>query len=95
MSKKVVIISGSPRKNGNSDTLCNQFQRGCQDSGHQVSKITLRDKQIGFCRACYACRKTGECFQKDDAFYIMQEMCEADVIVLATPVYFYSISGQV
>lgn len=95
MSKNVVIISGSPRKEGNSDTLCEEFLKGCQEAGHQVKKITLRDKEIKFCRACYACRKSGVCIQKDDVPAILQEMEAADVIVLATPVYFYSMAGQV
>ncbi len=94
MSKQVVILSASPRKGGNSDTLCDQFRRGCQQAGNQVTKIPLREKQIHFCNACYACRKTGSCVQKDDANAILQAMVEADVIVLATTVYFYSMAGQ-
>lgn len=95
MSKQILIISGSLRQGGNSDTLCDQFQKGCEEVGHSVTKICLRDKQINFCRACYACRKTGVCVQKDDVFNILQQMKDADVIVLATPVYFYSMAGQV
>ena len=95
MNKQVVIISGSPRKGGNSDTLCQEFQKGCEEAGNHVAKINLRDKQISFCTACYACKKLGHCVQKDDAPAIMQEMAKADVIVLATPVYFYSMAGQV
>mgnify|MGYP002565007077 CR=1 FL=1 len=94
MKKQVLIISGSPRKGGNSETLCDELQRGCQEAGHRVQKICLRDKQINFCKACYACRKTGTCVQKDDVSGILQEMASADVIVLATPVYFYSMAGQ-
>ncbi len=95
MGKKVVLISGSLRKGGNSDTLCDAFQRGCQEAGHQAVKLSLRGKTIHFCRACYACRQTGTCCQQDDAAGILQEMVSADVIVLATPVYFYSLAGQV
>ena len=94
MSKKVVIISASPRKGGNSDTLCEEFRRGCEEAGNQVVKISLRDKQINFCKACYYCKKAGECIQKDDIPAILQQMTEADVIVLATPVYFYTMNGQ-
>lgn len=94
MSKKVVIISASPRKGGNSDTLCEEFRRGCEEAGNQVVKISLRDKQINFCKACYYCKKAGECIQKDDVPAILQQMTEADVIVLATPVYFYTMNGQ-
>lgn len=95
MKKQVLIISGSPREGGNSDTLCDEFQRGCQEAGHQVRKVSLQNRKIQFCTACYACKKTGSCIQKDDAVEILQQMTEADVIVLATPVYFYSMAGQV
>lgn len=95
MNKQVVILAGSPRKGGNSDALCEQFRKGCEEAGHSVTKIYLQDKQIHFCKACYACRKTGICVQQDDVFDILQAMCRADVIVLATPVYFYSMAGQV
>lgn len=57
MSKKVVIISASPRKGGNSDTLCEEFRRGCEEAGNQVVKISLRDKQINFCPATTAKRR--------------------------------------
>jgi multimeric flavodoxin WrbA len=66
MSKKVLILSGSPRKGGNSDFLCDAFMKGAQDAGHDVEKIFINDKQIGYCRACYVCRHTHKCFQKDD-----------------------------
>lgn len=93
MSKKVLIIGGSPRKNGNSETLCKQFARGAQESGNIVETCFLSEKKIGFCSACYCCRK-GECPQKDDALEIIPKMLAADVIVLATPVYFYTMSAQ-
>ena len=95
MSKKVLIISGSPRKGGNSDLLCDEFMRGAQDSGHTVDKINLSQKNVGYCRACYYCRiKGGECVIKDDMAEILQSIIDADVIVMASPVYFYSIDAQ-
>ena len=94
MSKKVLILSGSPRKNGNSDYLCDKFMEGAQSAGHDVEKIFVSDKNIGFCRACYACRNTGKCFQKDDMEEILTKILVADVLVLASPVYFYAINGQ-
>ena len=57
MSKKVLIISGSPRKNGNSDILCEQFKKGAEESGNQVEKVFLRQLTINPCVACYGCRK--------------------------------------
>lgn len=94
MQKKVLIISSSPRKNGNSDLLCNQFQEGALVSNNLVNRINLREKQIKFCLGCQACYKTKKCIQKDDMEEIINSMIESDVIVLSTPVYFYSMTGQ-
>ncbi len=95
MSKKVLILSGSPRKGGNSDLLCDEFMRGAQESGNDVEKIFVRDKKIGYCTACYYCRDTGNgCAIKDDMAEILDKMLAADVIVMASPVYFYSIDAQ-
>lgn len=62
--KKVIIISSSPRKNGNSETLAKEFARGAESSNNQVEFISLRDLDLKYCIGCYACHKTGKCFQK-------------------------------
>lgn len=93
--KKVLILSGSPRKGGNSDILCDQFAKGAIDAGNRVEKIRIADKKIGYCHACYYCRSHGgECAVKDDMAEVLQKMIDADVIVLSSPVYFYSIDAQ-
>lgn len=92
--KKVLILSGSPRKNGNSDLLCNEFAKGATEAGHNVEIVRVAEKNIGYCRACYACRGTGVCAIKDDMAELMQKMIDCDVMVLASPVYFYSIDAQ-
>lgn len=93
--KKVLILSGSPRKEGNSDLLCDEFMRGAIESGNQVEKIRVADKIVIPCHACYYCRKSGgKCVITDDMGEILQKMIDADVIVLASPVYFYSIDAQ-
>lgn len=92
--KKVLILSGSPRKGGNSDILCDEFARGAEEAGNAVEKVRVAEKNIGFCRACYACRANGVCVIKDDMAELLQKMIDADVIVLASPVYFYSIDAQ-
>lgn len=92
--KKVLILSGSPRLGGNSDTLCNEFMKGAKEAGHQVEKIFVASKNIGYCKACYACKNSGICAIKDDMAEVLDKMLEADVIVLSSPVYFYSISAQ-
>ena len=95
MSKKVLILSGSPRKGGNSDLLCDEFLRGAIEAGNRVEKIRVAEKKIGFCSACYYCRQSGGlCAKKDDMADILQRLIDADVIVLASPVYFYSIDAQ-
>ena len=93
--KNVLILSGSPRKGGNSDLLCDEFMRGAKENGNQVAKINVADQKISPCRACYFCRDhSGECIYKDDMQKILQAMIDADVLVLASPVYFYSINAQ-
>lgn len=94
MKKKVLILSGSPRKNGNSDILCDQFMKGALESGNEVEKIRVAEKNIGFCKGCYACKQTGICAIKDDMAELLQKMIDCDVLVLASPVYFYSIDAQ-
>lgn len=94
MNKKVLILSGSPRKGGNSDILCDQFAKGAAEAGHEVIKIRVAEKNIGYCRGCYACKKNGECIIRDDMAEVLQKIIDADVIVLASPVYFYSIDAQ-
>jgi len=92
--KKIVILSSSPRKGGNSETLARKFMEGALASGHQVDFISLREYDLGYCKACYACRKLGKCFQNDGMDVIGEKLLAADAIVFATPVYFYSMTGQ-
>lgn len=93
--KQVLILSSSPRKNGNSQALCEAFAKGAQESGNKVNLIRLAEKKIGFCRACDVCmRNGGFCIQQDDMAEILKLYQQADVIVLSTPVYFYGISAQ-
>ena len=92
--KKILILAGSPRKNGNSAALCREFARGAEESGHHTELVFLRDKKIGYCLACYHCKENGICAIKDDMADILDKMNVADVIVMASPVYFYSIDAQ-
>ena len=83
MSKKVLILSSSPHRNGNSDLLCNEFMRGAAEAGHQVEKIFLKDKHINYCTGCSVCSMYGKpCPQKDDAAEVVEKMIAADVIVM-------------
>lgn len=94
MSKNVLILSASPRKGGNSDLLCDQFMLGAKEAGHHAEKIFLADKKIGYCTGCGSCFSSHRCVQQDDMAEILAKMIAADVIVMATPVYFYSMNGQ-
>jgi multimeric flavodoxin WrbA len=67
---------------------------GAVEANHQVEKVVLAEKKINYCTGCYACKKNGRCAQKDDMAPILDSMVAADVIVLATPVYFYSMCAQ-
>lgn len=93
--KKVLVISSSPRKGGNSDILCDDFIRGAEEAGNEVEKIFLADYKINYCTGCDICSsKDVPCRQDDDALSIIEKMIKADVIVFGTPVYFYNICAQ-
>lgn len=94
MSKNVLILSGTPRKNGNSEILCNEFQKGAEEAGNYVKRVNLREKEIHYCKGCGVCNSTHKCVQKDDMAEILDQMVQADVIVMATPVYFYTMDAQ-
>ena len=96
MSKKILILSSSPRRGGNSDTLCDKFMQGAIEAGNNVEKIFLKDKKINYCTGCGLCTISNftRCSQDDDMKEILDKMIEADVIVMATPVYFYTMCAQ-
>lgn len=95
MNKKILVLCSSPRKGGNSDLLCEQFMLGAQHSGHHAERIFLRDVKIKYCTGCGACVKAGKgCSQKDAMAGILEKMIAADVIVMGTPVYFYTMNAQ-
>lgn len=90
----VLIIKTSPRLGGNSDALADEFARGAAEAGHMVETVSLTGREVAFCRGCLACQKTHRCVIHDFADEVRQKMHDADVIVWATPVYYYSVSGQ-
>jgi multimeric flavodoxin WrbA len=95
MKKKVLVLSSSPRRGGNSDLLCDQFIDGSKEIGHVTEKIFLKDKKINYCTGCGSCIDRGKkCSQKDDMAEVLDKMVAADVIVMATPVYFYTMCAQ-
>lgn len=91
----VVLFKGSPRRNGNSDILANAFIKGAEEAGHKVTQFSIIDTKVGGCLACdYCLRNGGNCIQKDGMQEIYTALAEADTIVFATPVYYYSFSTQ-
>ena len=94
MNKKVLILSTSPRINSNSEALAEAFASGANEANNDVEIIRMREKNIRFCLGCFACQKTGKCVIKDDMAAIVPRMEQADVLVFATPIYYYEMSGQ-
>ena len=95
MSKKVLILMGSPRKKGNTALLCEEFARGALETGNKVEQILIREHNINGCVACGACRKNGGiCIQQDEMQRIYELIEEADAIVLGSPIYYYTWSSQ-
>lgn len=96
MSKKIVILNGSPRAKGNTETMINSFVLGAKEAGHSVSKFNLREMNV---HPCIGCLKGGKdknspCVQKDDMDKIYPQYQEADIFVLASPLYYWSFSAQ-
>lgn len=90
----ILIISGSPRKGGNTELLAEAFAKGAS-AQHHVEIVFVRDYKVNPCLGCNACFKTnGICAQKDDMALIYEKMNQADMLVIASPVYFYGISAQ-
>ena len=93
--KNVLILEGSARVHGNSATLSEEFARGAREAGHTVETVQVTKKKVAGCLGCNACyRNGGVCVQKDDMTEIREKMLAADVIVLASPIYFYTMTAQ-
>lgn len=92
--KKVYIISSSLRTNSNSEILAHCFEKGAIDNNNEVKFLSLKDFNLKFCTGCLSCIKTGECAIKDDMLKVIDDISSSDVIYFVTPVYYYSLSGQ-
>jgi len=91
---KMIALMGSPRKKGNTDLLVDAFFKGAKSKGAEVDKLYLNDLKIRGCQACLACHKTGKCKQKDDMTVVYDKLLEADLWVIATPVYWWGPAAQ-
>ena len=88
MSKKVFIVSSTPRKNGNSDILAEEFARGAAEAGHLVRKVNLREIELRFCIGCLYCQSHDGCALRDGVNPLLSEVQASDVLVFATPIYY-------
>ena len=96
MSKKIVVITGSPRKNGNSFAMTDAFIKAAEAKGHTVTRFDAAMMKIGGCRACETCFKSGKACSFDDDFNtIAPAILDADLVVFTMPVYWYSIPSQI
>ena len=96
---KILVLSGSPRPRGNTAAMVDAFARGARESGHQVEIIDVGRKKIAGCMACEYCHQKGsgherQCVQQDDMQAVYPLLDEAEMILLASPVYYHSFSGQ-
>ena len=90
----VLIISTSLRGGSNSELLAQECRRGAEEAGHKVTFLSLKGKKIQYCIGCLACQKTEKCVLKDDAAEFVEQVKNADILVFATPIYYYEMCGQ-
>ena len=96
MSKKIVVITGSPRKNGNSFAMTESFIKAAEEKGHTVTRFDAAMMNVGGCHACETCYSTGKACTFDDDFNtIAPAILDADAVVFTMPVYWYSIPAQI
>lgn len=96
MSKKIVVITGSPRKNGNSFAMTDAFIQSAKNKGHTVKRFDAAMMNVGGCHACATCYQTGKACSFDDDFnQIAPVILEADAVVFSMPVYWYSMPAQI
>ncbi len=93
---KILVLNGSPRPNGNTKQMIEAFRRGAEVADHQVEVVDVCKKNIKGCLACEYCHTKGhgECVQKDDMQKVYALLKDADMLVLASPIYYHGISGQ-
>ena len=93
---KIVVLNGSPRKNGNTVKLVDAFVKGAESTGNQVTIFSAADTKVNGCLACdYCMRNEGNCVQKDDMQAIYDALYQADSVVFATPSYFFGMTAQI
>jgi multimeric flavodoxin WrbA len=94
MTVKVLGISGSPHRHGNTETLLDAFLEGAEGAGAEVRKVVLRELSYTSCRGCNVCHKKGDCIVRDDLTHLFEQIREADVLALASPIYSMGITAE-
>ena len=92
--KKILIVSSSLRGGSNSEILAHEAEKGAKDAGNDVEFLSLKGKDIKFCIGCLTCQQTHKCVLKDDMADLIAKVQNADVLIFATPIYYYEMSGQ-
>lgn len=93
---KILALNGSPRgESGNTEVILKPFLKGCREAGAEVETVYLKDKDIKHCSGCFTCwtKTPGKCIYKDDMEALLDKISEADVMVYATPLYYYTVTG--
>ena len=93
--KKILVVLGGGRPNGNTKQLADAFIKGAAEAGHQTELISLNKLHVNGCTGCNACRYGKPCVQKDDFNSLIPKIKEADLIVFASPLYFWTISSKI
>lgn len=91
---KIIILQGSPNKNGSTAMLSEEFTRGAKEAGHNIERIDIVEKKINPCIGCVACDYEGPCVQKDENEEVRAKILGADMVVFATPLYYYGMTAQ-
>lgn len=94
MNKQMVVLTGSPRSHGNSNSMAAAFMKKAEAYGYEIERFDTAKMDIGFCTACYGCKETAECVKKDDFQKIASAIEKADAVIFVMPLYWYSIPGQ-
>ena len=94
---KVLILQGSPRANGNTAWMAEEYKKAAEAAGHNVTLVNVAKKKIAGCLACEYChtKGNGACVQKDDMQELYPLLAEAEVLVLASPIYYFTLSAQI
>jgi flavin reductase len=92
---KILVITGSPRKNGNSNTLADHFIKGAKEAGHEVVRFDAAFKEVHPCIACNKCGMNGPCVFRDDFEFVRKHIVDAGLVAFATPMYYFGVSAQI